>query len=287
MKETIKITIGQIGQSGLQKPVYVRNLGLRYHDAKGMWRKALKVFQVAIQDQTDFVIFPEITIPETYLRTHIPTISREHQFIVIGGLEFHCGERLNGIDYIDNEAFVVVPNEEREGDITSATTWRIPKLYPAALENKWLNDKGYEFHPDYRLYIFKSDTYGNWAVLICVDYLNLPLHEILQGRIQTLFVVANNQDLNYYYSMSDALHRVLFCNIVICNMADYGGSHVFTPYRKAHEREVLKIHGNHTDAAITIELPLNALKKVQTGEATQEIQEKFKTKPSDYYYKGV
>lgn len=287
MKETIRVTVGQIGQSGLQQPIYDKEMGLRYTNPKAMWRRALNVFQVAIQDQADFVVFPEITIPESYLWSHIPTISNEHGFIVIGGLEFHTKEQLSGVKYIDNEAFIVVPGDLLEEGTASATTWRIPKLYPAESESDWLQENGYQFHADHRLYIFKSEEYGNWAVLICVDYLNLPLHEILQGRIQTLFIVANNKDLNYYYSMSDSLHRVLFCNIVVCNMSNYGGSHVFTPYRKAHEREVLKIHGNRTDAAVTIELPLQFLKSVQLGRGTRDLAERFKTKPSDYHYRGV
>lgn len=139
------------------------------------------------------------------------------------------------------------------------------------------------FSPGNKMYIFNSKEYGSWAVLICVDYLNLPIHQILQKKIQTLFIVSFNKDLNYYYAMSESLHRLLYCNIVVCNAANYGGSHAYSPYRDSFKREVLKLSGNEIETAVTINLPLRKIQEIQQLPWSNEF-DAFAKKPADYEY---
>lgn len=285
MRETVKVTIGQIGNHDIpSQDIFNKNQGFEYNDPKWMWRKVRKAIQVASQDQADFLVFPEITIPRSYLKSHIPTICNEHNLIIIGGVEFYHKYLKNGKKYIQNEAFIAVPGSETKiGLRDRAMVWRIPKIYPANGEEKMIKEADYHFSPGNKIYIFKSKEYGNWAVLICVDYINLPIQQILQKKIQTLFIVALNKDLNYYYSISDALHRILYCNIVVCNVANYGGSHVYTPYREPYKREVLKLQGNKIETAITVELPLKILKEIQQADRRKDF-DGFVRKPSDYEY---
>ncbi|PIC81630.1 hypothetical protein CSV75_07635 [Sporosarcina sp. P18a] len=285
MKEDIKVTIGQIGNdnfSDLEK--LDPNNGLSYKQPKVMWEKIRKAIEVARQEKSDFLILPEITVPNSYISSHIPTICNAHNLTIIGGVEFYHKSTINGKRFIQNEAFIAVPGPKAElGMREKAMVWRVPKIYPATTEEAIIKKEGYHFLPGNKLYLFKSKEFGNWAVLICVDYLNLPIHQILQKKIQTLFIVAFNPDLNYYYSISDSLHRILYCNIVVCNISNFGGSHVYTPYREAYKREVMKLHGNKVETAVTIQLPLKILKEIQEAPQSKHF-DGFIKKPSDYEY---
>ncbi|MBB4826390.1 hypothetical protein HNO89_003650 [Sporosarcina luteola] len=285
MKEKIKVTIGQIGSFDIEESEkYDCSNGLSYKQPLTMWEKIRKTVEVAKQDKADFLVLPEITVPKQYLKTHIPAICNEHNLMIIGGVEFYHKYTTNNKKFIQNEAFIAVPGAEKSSGIRErAMVWRTPKVYPAQSEEDTIKKTGYHFSPGNKLYLFKSKEFGNWAVLICVDYLNLPIHQILQKRIQTLFVVAFNPDINYYYSISDSLHRILYCNIIVCNVADYGGSHVYTPYRKVFLREVMKLHGNKVETAVTVTLPLRIIKEIQMSPRNKEFEE-FIKKPSDYEY---
>lgn len=285
MKENIRVTVGQIGGFDIEEAdKYDKDNGLSYKQPKKMWEKIRKAVEITKQDKADFLVLPEISVPREYLKSHIPTICNEHNLMIIGGVEFYHKYTSNGKKFIQNEAFIAVPGAETSPGIRErAMVWRIPKIYPALTEEENIIDAGYHFSPGNKLYLFKSKEYGNWAVLICVDYLNLPIQQILQKKVQTLFIVAFNSDLNYYYSISDSLHRILFCNIIVCNVADYGGSHVYTPYRESYLREVMKLHGNKVETAVTITLPLRILKEIQEAPREKEFKG-FVKKPSDYEY---
>src|SRR5699024_6460219 len=122
---------------------------------------------------------------------------------------------------------------------------------------------------------------GAWAVLICVDYLNLPIQRLLQKKIQTLFIVASNRDLNYYDAMTESLHRLLYCNVIVCNTADYGGYHIYKPYRNSFKREALKLLGNNIETSVTVKLPLKIIKEIQNSPRKTRFNG-FAQKPPDY-----
>lgn len=285
LKDKIKVTIGQIGTPNmdLENPFDETN-GLSYKDPKIMWKKIRDTIQVAKQDNADFLILPEVSMPHKYLKTHIPTICNENNLIIIGGVEFYHKYTHNHNKYVQNEGFIAVPGIEKDIDTRErAMIWKVPKIYPAVTEEQNIKEAGYHFSPGNKLYLFKSKEFGNWAVLVCVDYLNLPIQQMLQKNIQTLFIVAFNQDLNYYYSISESIHRILYCNVVVCNTANYGGSHAYTPYRESYKREVLKLHGNDIEIAATVTLPLRKIKEIQDAPRTKEF-DGFTKKPSDYEY---
>lgn len=285
LKETIRVTIGQVGNHDIDGDgVFNESDGLTYKNPEIMWSKVRKAVQIAKNDKADFLILPEITVPQKHLKFDIPTLCNENNLIIIGGVEFYHKRTNNNKKYIQNEAFIAVPGAERNLDTRErAMVWRIPKIYPAFTEEKLIKDSGYHFSPGNKIYVFQSEEYGNWAVLICVDYLNLPIQQMLQKKIQTLFIVAHNRDLNYYYAISESIHRMLYCNVVVCNAANYGGSHVYTPYRDSFKREVLKLSGNEIETAVTVNLPLQKIKEIQKSPRTKEF-DGFAKKPSDYEY---
>ncbi|MEC2076120.1 hypothetical protein [Metabacillus fastidiosus] len=136
-----------------------------------------------------------------------------------------------------------------------------------------------------RIYLFKSSELGNWAILICYDYLHLPFQVLLQSKIQTLFVIAYNTDINYYLSLSDSLHQILFCNIVVCNIGNIGGSHPYSSFREQNKRNVYQVIGNQIDAAVTIELPIKSIYDDQNNLRPPDAKPTFIQKSPDLWKK--
>lgn len=289
MKQKIRITIAQTIDGSKSSSEFLSLLdkdnGMKYLEP---WR-ALEDFQkslkVAKSTNADFLIFPELFLPRQYLYRQVAKEAEESRIIILGGLEWNQTFERNGIKFITNNGFIAVPSVlDKQSPKPKEKSIIIPiqKLYASPYEPPFLERHGYEFGGGNRLYLFKSKELGNWAMLICYDYLNLPIQTLLQSKIQTLFIMAYNKDIKYYLSLSDSLHRILFCNIIVCNTGYYGGSHAFTPYRDANKRNVYQVIGNQIDATVTIELPLKSIIEEQIGERAIDEEPRFVQKAPDY-----
>jgi hypothetical protein len=86
-------------------------------------------------------------------------------------------------------------------------------------------------------------------------------------RVQSLFVLAYNNDLASFDHAAEAMARMIFCNIVICNTGHFGGSVVVSPYHN-HEKRILYRHlGSRLSTSQAIDLPIASLVEAQAGGA--------------------
>jgi len=76
---------------------------------------------------------------------------------------------------------------------------------------------------------FFNSGFGDFAVLICYDYTDPNLMQKLSGKIDILFVVANNPDVNTFSQKAISDCYSSYCFIVICNNSIYGYSGVYGP----------------------------------------------------------
>lgn len=288
MKDIIKVTVAQYTDGSKTKEEYSnlfdRENGMKYLNGEKQLENFYKGVSIAKQDEADFLVFPELFIPNEYVYKHIMNVCESSKIVIIGGLEWVYKNSINGSKMIENQAFVAIPSTLNKNGQTfneRATIIKLPKLFPAPAEKEFLGKAGYKFQHGNRIYLFKSKKLGNWAVLICVDYLNLPIQRLLQTKIQTLFIVAYNKDIDYFHSLSDSLHRILYCNVIVCNMGNYGGSHVFVPFRKRHKRNVYKNIGNQVNAAVTIGLPLKLIANAQKAQSDQ-VSKELVSRPPDF-----
>jgi predicted amidohydrolase len=82
-----------------------------------------------------------------------------------------------------------------------------------------------------------------WAALNCHDYTHVDiLRSIQRLDIELLVVVTYNpaSGLYWHYAISD-IHR-LFCFVVIANIAEFGGSGAFAPFRRIGESQHAQIN---------------------------------------------
>jgi len=270
LKETIKVTVGQACHPGRFETWLDNKRRFRIVNPAAQLNAFFQAIDAAKNDKSDFVIFHELFMPRAYLNNYVRYVSEQNNFIIIGGLEYGpLSARDTDHDTpLTNEAFIAIPSEgtRREpGGTRYSTIITIPKLLPAEEEDCLIRSYNYSFQVNDKVYVFESPVVGNWAVLICSDFMNLPVQVLLQGKIHTLFVCSYNTDVNGFASIADTVQRLLMCNVVICNVGKYGSSLAFSPYRKDYKRQRLRIIGNDVNAAVTVELPLRSLDLAQKG----------------------
>jgi len=292
MLEEIKITIGQASHEGEFTNWIDLNNRCKIAEPHKQLEHLYKTIETAKRDQSQFVVFPELFQPRHYLYQHIKAICEQNHFIMIGGLEYgpSSAKSNDKTTPLQNEAYIAIPqslnwntsqNNERNMNCTILT---VPKILPAEEEESFIIKNNYTFKGGNKLYIFKSSLIGNWAVLICSDFLNLPIHVLLQAHIQTLFVISYNKDVNGYSSIADTIQRISMCNVVVCNAGYYGSSLVFSPYRRDFKRNKIKIIGNQIDVAVTVKVPLSKLMQAQLGKSLKDIDgsQLFIKRPPDF-----
>ena len=129
-----------------------------------------------------------------------------------------------------------------------------------------------------RLLRFTADDLGEFGVLICYDLSHFDLVHAINLRpvdggeepplpLDLLFVVAHNPFAELYRRccLADA-HR-FYQYVVMCNVAQYGGSGIFAPLRTAGERRTLLYAGKGAEGIFSACADLHALR---TARATSD-----------------
>ena len=86
-----------------------------------------------------------------------------------------------------------------------------------------------------------------------------------RNKIQTLFILAYNRDTTSFDHLAEALSRMLFCNVVVCNCGQFGGSLAVSPFREPFLRSIYRHSGQRLPHAQLIQLPLAELAAQQQG----------------------
>ena len=216
------------------------------------------------QPRPHIILLPELSVPEGFLR-RLRRISAQINAIIIAGMDFHIAERRPSKKVV-NRAAVIVPNGWGRRDRSTRTTLSyVGKTYPAWREEEFLAKLGYEFQKTPEVWLFDAGPFGRFAVAICYDFLDLERVAMYRLRIQSLFVLAYNNDLSSFEHAAEALARMIYCNIVICNTGHFGGSAVLSPYHKPERRILYRHQGNGLSTSQTVSLPISSLIEAQSG----------------------
>ena len=218
----------------------------------------------------DIILLPELCVPLNHQRALIKA-AESLEAIVIAGLDYTI---VNGsIPAVSNEAVIIVPKKLNGKKISSRTSSRkIGKTYAAPGEKRKLlgiSSSPVEFVPNPIIWLFKSNDFGNFGVAICYDFMDLDRIAMYRGKIQTLFILAYNQDTTSFDHLAEAISRTVFCNVVICNCGHYGGSLAVSPYRESYKRTVYKHSGMRLPNSQIVELPLAGIKSHQMNPVTK------------------
>lgn len=230
--------------------------------------------------QPDIILLPELAVPIGYER-QLRRSAEKLESIIIAGMDYRI-ETGAEAPTVSNEAVVIVPRKISGRKVGSRTqVRRVGKTYPAPGEKVRLDGiepKGVQFKSDPMVWLFEDDKLGNFAVAICYDFMDLDRIVMYRNRIQTLFILAYNRDTSTFDHIAEALSRMVFCNVVVCNCGRFGGSLAVSPYQKPYRRTVYRHSGQALTNAQIVRLPLQTLAEHQAEGASKE----FKSRPPGF-----
>jgi predicted amidohydrolase len=233
-----------------------------------------------LERQPDIVLLPELSVPLGF-ESQLKKAAESLESIIIAGLDYRIETGL-ATPTVSNEAVVIVPRQLRGRRIARRTeVRRIGKTYPAPAEREKLqaiNLASVAFLPHPTVWIFESPELGKFAVAICYDFMDLDRIVMYRNKIQTLFILAFNKDTTSFDHLAEALSRMLFCNVVVCNCGQFGGSLAVSPFRETYRRSVYRHSGQDLPHAQLIQLPLAALVAHQMGSLSKD----FKSLPPGF-----
>jgi predicted amidohydrolase len=222
------------------------------------------------------IILPELTIPLSR-EAELQEIASKIGAVVIAGLDFQ--ESSNNT--VENKAVVFVPKSWPDtANFGGVNKLYFGKTFFAYDEKKYFELKGKTGKPCPAMYVLDAGVYGRIGVAICSDFFDIERFLVYRGNIHHMIVIAYNKDVKSYYFLAEAISRLVYCNVVICNTGFYGGSIVFSLYQEEYKRYVYKHEGGKLFTTQVLNLPVKSLHEAQTS--ASEKDGIFKAKPPGY-----
>lgn len=221
------------------------------------------------------VILPELTIPLSR-EVELQKIASRMGAVVIAGLDFKVN-----LKQVENRAVVFIPRSwPKIPSYGGVGKFYFGKTFFSNEEKKYFKDKDLEEKPWPAMYILDAGEYGRIGVAICSDFFDIERFLIYRGNIHHMIVIAYNKDVKSYYFLAEAISRLVYCNVVICNTGFYGGSIVFSLYKEEYKRYIYKHEGGKLFTAQILNLPVKQLDDAQIS--TSDEDGVFKAKPPGY-----
>ena len=212
----------------------------------------------------DIIVIPELTIPNPFIRD-LEKLATEINCVVFAGMDWQK-------DYINNEirnkAVMIVPNNWNTNlKSFSCNKTFLGKKYPANLEKISIeeynkdheSEKDFEFISDDNMYLIDAKEFGKIGFAICADFYDIERFVVYKGKVQHILILALNKDTNSFFAISEAIARLVMCNVVICNTGLYGDSLAFSPYIDSFKRMIYRNQGANLFSTQVVELPVKSL----------------------------
>lgn len=248
-----------------------------------IWREirdaAAPMAQLSDSRKPHFILLPELSLHNKRMG-EVRMLAEQTGSIIIGGEDFLIGPDRR----VENRALVTIPRKWPFGNGDSQKKqFYIGKHFATKEEGKLLTKHGLEFLSHDKFYILNAGRYGNIGISICADFYDIERYAIYKGRVQHIFILAYNKDVKSFYFLAEAISRLVYCNVVICNSGHYGGSIAFSLFDKEYKRYVYKHEGATLFTSQIIALPVQAFVTEQLREYLEQ-NDNFKSQPPGYVY---
>lgn len=230
----------------------------------------------------DIIVLPELAVP-TGFESKLRAMATKMNSVIIAGFDYRDGSNPGEVH---NDALLIVPRKWRSRTMgAKTTTRRIGKTYPAPEEERKLKAAGCSFKKDPSVWLLDGGAIGTFGVMVCYDFLDLERIAMYRGKVHHLFILALNKDATSFRHVSEAVARMVFCNVIICNCGHFGGSLAVSPFRLPERRTIYHHAGPGLATGQIIELPVSNLDEHQHVHYPQiDGVNEFKSLPPGYSF---
>lgn len=235
-----------------------------------------------LNPKPDYVLFPELSIPLSWLNSIAIRLSSAG-ISLIAGTEYRHSE---GNKILSEAALVLADN--RLGYPTFVKIWQ-SKLEPAVGEDKELTAKyGKEWDKSRNtfkpVYIHNGINFG---VMVCSELQNSRARIGFQGAVDALMVLSWNRDLDTFASLIESAALDVHAYTILVNNRKYGDSRVRSPAKESFLRDIARLRGGDNDFVVAATLDVAALRAFQSrAKRWPEEGDKFKPVPEGFRLKG-
>lgn len=234
----------------------------------------------------DFLVFPELFMP-LGMDADLKEFARRFNTVVIAGVEYDAQpenlehpEKAHGV----NRCFIYIPTgkgEVKRFQYEKMTRSQYDARLPASATGgpgNFIMDKGSQ------LVHFTYGSHWAFGVLICYDYSHFDIiHKLNRSGphempLDLLFIAASNPDSQLYERCCIADSHRYYQYIVMCNVAQFGGSGIFGPVKTPGLRQTLLSAGVGAEGIIVGKVALAGLQAARkAGQIAAE--SRFQRKP--------
>lgn len=244
-----------------------------------IWNEIKKGFSYLKSEKENnrphIIILPELTIPLSR-EIELQKIASKIGAVIIAGLDFH-----EHGSTIENRALVLIPKSwPHIPSYGGVNKFYFGKTFFSYEEKVYFNKKNKTGKPWPAMYILDAGGFGRIGVAICSDFFDIERFLIYRGNIHTMIVISYNKDVKSYYFLAEAISRLVYCNVVICNTGFYGGSMVFSLYKEEYKRYIYKHEGGKLFTTQILNIPIKSLHEAQVSVSDEDGV--FKAKPPGY-----
>lgn len=189
-----------------------------------------------------YVLFPELSIPRRWMRTIAEAFLRAGISVIAGEEYKHHGDKGK---LVDSPARLYL-TDNRLGYKTWCALTQL-KGKPAHHERDELRRMfGLTLSPSdsslNRKFVFSHFGF-RFGVLICSELTDMKFRLKFRGKIDSLFVLSWNQDLESFSALVDASALDIHCFVALVNNREYGDSRIRVPYKEAWRRDSVRVKG--------------------------------------------
>ena len=248
-------------------------------EAKRVWNEICaacsELIHLEESRKPHIIVLPELCVADIH-QSLLSGLADGLGAIIISGLDYY----MNSDNKIENNAGVYIPKNWPLGRGWSPRKcFYFGKRFFARRELEAIKNAGMVHQSCDKFYLLNAGDYGKIGVSICADFYDIERFAVYKHKIHHLFILAYNQDVKSFYFLAEAISRLVYCNVVICNTGHYGGSVCFSPYRHDYDRYVYKHEGKELFTTQVVKLPVAAFEEAQKGNDTKKL---FKNPPPGY-----
>jgi len=238
---------------------------------------------IGLRNRPDYLIFPELCLPIEWVESVSSRLGGAGISLIAGTEYRHVSTKV-----VYSEACLVL-SDDRLGFPSFSRIWQ-PKLEPAVNEDKELQAiHGKRWKKFGRsscasklrtVYIHNGVNFG---VMVCSELQNSRARISFQGKVDALFVLCWNPDLDTFSSLVESTALDVHAYTVLVNNRKYGDSRIRVPAKKSFDRDLARVRGGDNDFLVAATLDVSTLRKFQSrSKRWPGAQDKFKPVPEGF-----